>query len=69
MQQQEMGIESVLSKYRQIERQLESLEMMQDEIKKMNGDKPPEAKPTEEVKRELESAAESLNGMRWAWQS
>ena len=60
MQQQEMGIESVLSKYRQIERQLESLEMMQDEIKKMNGDKPPEAKPTEEVKRELESAAEEF---------
>ena len=57
MQQQEMGIESVLSKYRQIERQLESLEMMQDEIKKMNGDKPPEAKPTDEVKGELESAA------------
>ena len=28
MQQQEMGVESVLSKYRQIERQLESLEMM-----------------------------------------
>ena len=57
MQQDEMGIESVLSKYRQIERQLESLEVMQAEIDKMNGDKSPDATPTEEVKKELESAA------------
>ena len=57
MQQQEMGIESVLAKYRQIERQLESLEMMQDEIDKMNGKKPADGKPTEEMKKELEKAA------------
>ena len=57
MQQDEMGIESVLAKYRQIERQLESLEVMQDQIEKMNGEKPPEEKPGEEMKNELEAAA------------
>jgi len=60
MQQDEMGIESVLAKYRQIERQLESLEMMQDRIEKMNGDQPPEEKPTEAAKNELEEAAKEF---------
>ena len=57
MQQDEMGIESVLAKYRQIERQLESLEMMQKGIEEMDGDKPPEEKPTAEMKNELKAAA------------
>ncbi len=60
MQQREMGIEAVLSKYRQIERQLESLEVMQDEIAKMNGDKPPEDKPGEDIKNELEAAVKNF---------
>ena len=66
MQQDEMGIESVLAKYRQIERQLESLEAMQDQIEKMNGDQPPEEKPTEEMKNELKRPPESLKKTRKA---
>ena len=60
MQQQDMGIESVMAKYRQIERQLESLEMIQEEIEKMNGGNSPEEKPTEEIKKELENAAQEF---------
>lgn len=61
MNQRQMGLEAVLSKYRQIQRRLEALETMQREIEAMDaGPEQAKAKPTEEQRKELTRAAKEF---------
>ena len=61
MNQQQLGIEAVLAKYRQIQRRLEALEMMQREIEAMDADpNSAKEKPSEEKRQKLVKAAEEF---------
>lgn len=61
MNQQQMGIEAVMAKYRQIARRLESLETMQREIEQMDADpQNPDQNQNKEVRDRLVNSAKEF---------
>ena len=70
LNREQLGIEAVLSKYRLIQRRLESLELMQKEIEAMDAGAEPESKPADpkkqkmlEVAQEFQNSAEEMKKM------
>ena len=57
MNREQMGVEAVLAKYRQIQRRLEALEAMQREIEAMDAESDPQANPTDSKKQKILNTA------------
>ena len=60
MNREQLGLESVLAKYRAIERRLEGLELMQKEIEAMDAGAEPKSKPAETQKEKMVEAAKEF---------